>query len=111
MLPGMDAMRRRSLLALPVLAIAPCARAQAPEAGRVPPPPGAQPRNDSGFGTEVLPQMAAREADLQRRLADYPNLDTGGEFRGRCRWSSCWPPRGQERSQKQARRPLTHTNK
>ncbi len=30
---------------------------------------------------------------------------------GRCRWSSCWPPRGQERSQKQARRPLTPTNK
>lgn len=30
---------------------------------------------------------------------------------GRCHWSSWWPPRSQERSQKQARRLLTPMNK
>lgn len=41
----------------------------------MPPPfPAAQPRDDSRFGPEAPGQMAAREADVQRRLAAFPNL-------------------------------------
>ena len=76
---------RRRMLVTTALLLPLAARAQTPGQGRVPPSfPAAQARDDSRFSAEALRQMAAKEAEVQQKLAAFPNLRTiRGQIAGR----------------------------
>mgnify|MGYP000238076976 FL=1 len=75
----------RRMLVTTALLLPLAAQAQAPGQGRVPPSfPAAQPRDDSRFSAEALRQMAAKEAEVQQKLAAFPSLRTiRGQVAGR----------------------------
>jgi len=108
-----DTSFRSSILSSPAPPSAP-ARLRVPTGPRPLPPAPAQSQPAPAAAPFHAPIGPCRRCAFTNQLnsqcpSNEPTLVANSV--ARCRWSSWWPPRGQERLQKQARRPLTPTNR